>query len=160
MEKLLPTDGNCPYCGKKFNDYNASSQDYGSPVRKCRYCKKEYLDERYHEIAIEGYSDKSLNVKNSMKVIPIGLILFVIAGGMSAYTIYFRGYYMMKGVAAAFGGLIIMIFGIVDAVRIKTGLKARSLENKKEESEKRLRNKEYAQLLSELGYPVPDKYLN
>lgn len=160
MERLLPTNGSCPYCGKKFNDYNAASQDYGSPIRECRYCKKKYLDRRYHEIAIEGYSDKSLNIKNSIKVILIGFIMFVIAGGLSAYTIYFRGYYMMKGVASAFLGIIIMIFGIVDAVRIKTGLKVKSLENKKEESENRLSNKEYTQLLSELGYPVPDKYLN
>lgn len=159
MEKILSTDGSCPYCGKKFNDYNVSSCDYGSPIRKCKYCNKPYHDNRYHEIAIEGYSEKSLNPQNSIKVLLLGLVGALISGGMTFYTIHFRGYYMLKGAAVFFLALIIMIVGIVDFVRVKTGLKRKSLEKKREESENRMKNKEYAQLLSELGYTVPEEYL-
>lgn len=158
MDKILETNGSCPYCEKKFHDYNASSRDFGSPIRKCRYCKKEYLDRRYHEIAIEGYGN-SLNINRSLKIIALGLILFLVAGGLTAYTIYFKNYYMIKGVLSAFGGLLIAVIGIIDAVRIKSGAKQKSMELKMMESEKRLNNSEYAHQLSELGYIVPEKYL-
>lgn len=159
MDKILPTNGSCPYCGKKFHDYNASSTDFGSPIRKCRYCQKEYLDRRYHEIAVEGWNESSLNISRSLKVIAIGLVIFLVAGGLTAYTIYFKNYYMTKGVLSAFCGALIVIVGIVDAVRIKTGAKQKSLELKRAESEKRLSNPVYAHQLSELCYKIPEKYL-
>ncbi|MDE5854031.1 MAG: hypothetical protein K2H19_03100, partial [Ruminococcus sp.] len=68
-------------------------------------------------------------------------------------------YYMIKGVLSAFGGLLIAVIGIIDAIRIKSGAKQKSMELKMMESEKRLNNSEYAHQLSELGYIVPEKYL-
>lgn len=159
MAKILETNGSCPYCEKKFNNYNASSCDFGSPVRKCRYCQHEYLDRRYHEIAVDGWNEASLNATNSLKVAGIGLIGFLVAGGLTAYTIYNEGYYMTKCVAAGILAFVIMIVGIIDFIRVKTGAKQRSIEKKKAESEERLKNREYALLLAENGYNVPDKYL-
>ncbi len=66
---------------------------------------------------------------------------------------------MTKGVLSVFCGALIVIVGIVDAVRIKTGAKQKSLELKRAESEKRLSNLVYAYQLSELGYKIPEKYL-
>lgn len=159
MAKILETDGSCPHCKKRFSSYNASSSDFGSPIRKCRYCQKEYLDRRYHEIAVEGWNESSLNPMNSLKVAGIGLAGVLIAGGLTAYTIYTKGYYMMKGALAGILAFVIMIVGIVDFIRVKTGAKQRSIDKKKVESEERLKNREYAMLLAENGYNVPEKYL-
>lgn len=159
MAKILETNGSCPYCKKRFSNYNASSSDFGSPIRKCRYCQKEYIDRRYHEIAVEGWNESSLNPMNSLKVAGIGLVGVLVSGGLTAYTIYTKGYYMMKGALAGILAFVVMIVGIVDFIRVKTGAKQRSIEKKKAESEERLKNREYAMILAENGYNVPEKYL-
>lgn len=60
---------------------------YGSPFRICPKCKQEYVDYRYHEIAVEGAQEKDTrlpteeerkaNRKGSYKAIFIGLLVIV-----------------------------------------------------------------------------------
>lgn len=160
MEKILPTDGSCPHCGKKFSDYNAESCDYGTPVRKCSSCGGAYLDRRYHEMAVDGYPQSGFDCKVSIKTMLFGLVFLLIALAYTAYTMHFRGYYSVKIVCTAVLAAVVMVVGIIDLISIKTGIKMKRFEKKMAESEKRLENPEYAQILAELGYSVPEKYLS
>lgn len=156
---LLETDGNCPYCGKKIPGYNASVQEFGSPIRTCKACGREYLDRRYHEAAVDGYQKSSLDIRNSCKVILLGCILLAASGLLNLHLIADGGRYSVKGLITSVLSLLILMYGILDAVRIRTGVKEKGLEKKIEESKARLQNKAYAQQLTELGYDVPAEYL-
>ncbi len=156
---LLETDGNCPHCGKKISGYNVSVQEFGSPIRICKGCGHEYLDRRYHEAAVEGYQKSSLDIRNSCKVILLGCILLAASGLLNLHLAADGGRYSAKGLITSVLSLLILIYGIVDAVRIRTGIKRKGLEKKIAESKARLQNKVYAQQLAELGYDVPAEYL-
>ena len=56
-------------------------------------------------------------------------------------------------------GLILIIGGIIELIRIISGSKARKWEQKRQQSVARLRNPDYAWKLKQAGYPVPEEYL-
>ena len=159
MPQIQQTNGSCPCCGKPISNYNASSRDYGTPIRKCKCCGQQYLDRRYIELAVEPPDPRDLSAAAGLKIALIGLGMFVVSGGFTFFTIHFRGYYYRKMALAAILSVVVMIFGIIDSIRTKTGAKQKSLDKKKEASEQRLMDRAYAQQLAELGYNVPDKYL-
>lgn len=152
--------GKCQNCGREEGGYVDRQWYYGSPVRQCKKCGFTYLDKRYHEIETDGCEPDALSVKRSAIVSAAGLAAAVLGAAITAAEIHLSGKYHLSMVFIALIGLALVIFGIVDAVRIKTGLKAKKLEKLRTESEERLKNREYAQLLKENGYNVPEKYLN
>ncbi len=158
MENIPVTNGYCPHCGKKISGYNQSSKDFGTPVRYCKHCQKPYLDTRYIELAVEGYNPNYLTTKMGIRILVIGIIGTVLAGGINLLN-YYNGYYSLRAVLCSVLGLILIIIGIVDIIRVKTGLKAKSLEKKRTESVQRLKNKTYALTLKNCGYNVPQEYL-
>ena len=92
----------CPHCGTQIDSgYNSGQKAYlyGSPVRQCSKCKKEYYDDRYHEIAIEGIrpedtafdeESKKSAAKSANTLLVIGIV-FMIAFfvGFALGRIYF-----------------------------------------------------------------------
>ena len=155
------TDGRCPECGHKFFYYNGRQWNYGSPIRTCKKCGKQYADTRYHEIEIDGFARGSMSIAG-------GLIVAVI-GGLCIY----RGISLSKGYMLGtpeeaqwfmptlifLMGCAVVIFGITYIIKILTGLKTKKFEKLRMESEERLQDYNYAHMLKDLGYPVPEKYL-
>ncbi|MCM1298598.1 MAG: zf-TFIIB domain-containing protein [Firmicutes bacterium] len=153
------TNGKCPNCGKKISDYNPNSYLYGSPIKYCKKCKGAYVDTTYHEIAVDGFPKEEMKTSTGLKSALFGLAVFVICGGIFVAEIMFTdGYYRVFPVMAVVG-FIAMIAGIVDAIRVKSGAKAGSMEKLRQESIQRLNDVQYAMQLRELGYNVPPQYL-
>ena len=55
----------CPACNQPYekNFYSGKPKPeekirYGSPIKVCKYCKKEFIDSDYKEIALEGVPNK------------------------------------------------------------------------------------------------------
>ncbi|MDE5754105.1 MAG: hypothetical protein K2H89_06150 [Oscillospiraceae bacterium] len=152
----------CAGCGKKLLTYdNTSFRQYKSPVKQCKKCGTYYLDPRCHEIAVEGVPDAEFSVGS--------YIVLIVFGGLVGY----RGIYLSSRTQLhtpegaqwvlptmfVLMGIVFILGGIVELIRIKTGAKARKYEKLREESEQRLQNRSYAYQLRDLGYPVPEEYL-
>ena len=45
----------CPHCGKAYSIMQPKGTGfYGSPIRHCSKCGKDFIDKDYREIAIDG----------------------------------------------------------------------------------------------------------
>lgn len=159
MTDIRNTNGTCPSCGKAVIGYSSAARDYGSPIRTCKGCGQQYLDSRYIELAVEPPAPRDFKAGAGLKIALLGLIIFVISGALTLSTISHHGYYSMKALLTMILSIVLILFGIIDAVRVKTGAKQKSLDRKRAESEQRLMDRSYARLLADLGYNVPDKYL-
>lgn len=147
-------------CGKEaLTGYLERQWSYGSPVKQCKKCGLTYLDKRFHEIEIEGFEPDALSVKRSGFAILMGLAAVIGGALFIAGEIYMSGYYHTGAVVLAFLGIVLIAWGIMDIIKIITGLKAKKLEKLRLESAARLSDKNYARLLAEQGYNVPQKYL-
>lgn len=152
--------GKCPNCGREaITGYEPRQWYYGSPVKRCKKCGFTYLDKRYHEIETDGYEPDALSVRRSGLAVLLGLGSLVIGTIFVFGEIYLSGRYHTAMVAIAVIGIIIAVWGVIDIIRIKTGLKQKKLEKLQKESEKRLSDRSYALLLAEQGYNVPERYL-
>lgn len=161
MIKLKIAKDRCPECGKKFFIYNESQHRYGNTIRECKKCKNQYIDPRYHELAITGIRKTDFSVTSFIVLILFGAFILYrgihfintrLLGSPDGSNIFFS-------VIFIFFGSITIIAGIAEIIVIKTGLKAKKFDKLLEESEERLSNYEYAQSLKQAGYDVPEKYL-
>ncbi len=149
------TDLKCSGCGKKLLTYdNYGFKRYKSPLKKCKKCGKMYIDPRCHEIAIEGMPSDEFSVTS--------YLFLIIFGGL----IVWRGVYLFKRIQIGVPdemqwfmpavfiimGAVCVIGGIGEIIFIKTGGKTRKFERLRIESEERLRDNSYAELLRDLGY--------
>ena len=154
-------DGRCPECGHKFFYYNSSQWNYGSPIRTCKKCGKQYADKRYHEIEIDGFARGSMSIVSGLIISLIGV--FFIYRGISLSKGHMlgtpEGAQWFMPTAFFIMGCAIVLFAIVDIIKILTGTKAKKLEKLRMESEERLLDSNYANMLKNLGYHVPEKYL-
>lgn len=159
MAQIPFTNGSCPNCGKKLSNYNPNSYLYGSPIRYCKKCKGAYVDRNYHEIAVDGFPKEEMKASAGLKTALIGLIVSVVAAGIFLCEIMFSEYYHTIFPILAVVGIVMIVMGIVDSIRVKSGAKAGSMEKLRQESIGRLQNPQYAMQLAELGYNVPQQYL-
>ncbi len=147
-------------CGKEaLTGYLERQWSYGSPVKQCKKCGCTYLDKRYHEIETDGCEPDALSAKRSGLSILMGLGAVIVGILFIMGEIYLSGSYHTGMVVIAFMGVILTGWGVIDFIRIRTGLKAKKLEKLRLESAIRLSDKNYARLLAEQGYNVPQKYL-
>lgn len=160
MSQIPVTNGSCcPNCGKKFFNKNPSGFFYGSPIRFCKKCKGAYIDKNYHEIAIDGFPPTEVNIKTGLKIALIGLIMTVVCGGIFFTEITYSFRYHTVFPAMSVMGIVLVIIGIIESIRVKTGLKAKAMEKLRQESIQRLKDPKYALQLKELGYNVPEEFL-
>ena len=155
---MLRTGGNCPYCKAKIFFYYEEEWLYGSPIRTCKKCGKNYVDDRYHEIAVEGIGPNALSIRWNGIGMLILLGIFLIAFLIHFYEVSHKTF-SLEPCGIMVIALICILFFIIDSIRILTGAKAKKLEKLRRESVKRLRNWSYAKELEELGYMVPEEYL-
>ncbi len=160
MAQIPVTNGTvCPNCGKRLSDSNQNKYLYGSPIRFCKKCKGAYVDKCYHEIAVDGFPPSEMSAKTGLKSALVGLIMSVTCAGIFiTENTYSNGYHIIFPVLAV-AGIGMIIVGIIDSIRVKTGSKAKSLEKHRQESIQRLRDPNYAIQLKELGYNVPEEFL-
>lgn len=149
----------CPCCKEDLGIAVGNGSMYGSLMRTCPKCGKEYFDPRYREIAVDGLMDSDIKPKSDTKTpwIAFGV-------GIGAFA-------LMILLIATTGRLlfILPIVGVVsfalgfktigDNGKIRSGERAAELERLRAESEARLMNPVYARLLKARGYAVPEQYL-
>lgn len=165
---MLQTNGTCPHCGAEVKDYREYGWEYGSPIRKCKKCGNDYINNSYHEIAVEGIAPDTFDAKKSLHGMLIGLAIAVgsavLTSAITWATISFASCYYVQiivlGAVLAVIGLLFAVCMFIDMLKIKTGAKEKKFTSLKEESEQRLQNKDYARVLASLGYDVPEQYLN
>ena len=155
------TKNGCPECGKKFMFYDDNQYYYGSPVRTCKKCGEQYIDRRYHEIAIEGIQKGQMSVR--------AYIISMLIGGFFIWRGIHLTQYRMLGsveimkwflpVTFILLGIGVIIASIVEIILISTGKKAEKFEKLTFESEERLRDRNYAWTLKQEGYNVPEQFL-
>ena len=162
MAQIPVTNGTvCPNCGKRLpsSDSNQNKYLYGSPIRFCKKCKGAYVDKCYHEIAVDGFPPSEVSAKTGLKSALVGLIMSVASGGIFITEIMYSSRYHTIFPILVIAGIGMIIVGIIDSIRVKTGSKAKSLEKHRQESIQRLRDPNYAIQLKELGYNVPEEFL-
>lgn len=151
----------CPECGKKFFYYDERQFRYGSPVRECRKCGSQYIDRRYHEIAIEGIPSDQMSKKSYLIMMVIGalilwrgihLVQYRPLGGSEVTRWFLPVVFIIMGA-------VMIIGGIIEIIMISNGSKAMKFEKIKSESEERLRDRSYAWTLKQEGYNVPEQFL-
>ena len=150
----------CPFCGKQYGltgDYH-----YGSPIRSCQKCKRQYLDYTYHEIAFEGIRQVDVNPTEEQKqdkrkqgIVAVVVGLAAIAFGI---VMIFFGWiapwpFLIGGVAVA-GGV-----GLMKESGEKGLAKTREkLEQERQASFQRVGDPNYIAALRSMGYQLPPNY--
>ncbi len=149
----------CSKCGAPIMVLAQDEYKYGCPIRACAQCHQRYLDRGWHEIAVEGYRETDVSTKKNVKQLGgWGLAtVALIAANIFTVQVLHVVYYAL--VFLAIGAGIAFLVALKDTFVCATGMKKNDLEQLREESERRLRNPEYAKQLAELGYPVPARYL-
>lgn len=162
IDKMKRYEIRCKNCGKKLLTYSKGcSVQYKSPVKICRKCGTMYADPRCHEIALDGIPPDTFSVRSNA--------VFAIIGALILYRgIYLFGKYqlgvpnkmqwMLPSVFVIWGAAT-AVWGIAEIILIVSGMKKRKFDALKRESEERLNDKNYAAVLRNLGYEIPEKYL-
>lgn len=152
--------GMCPYCGKQiYYHYNEREWKYGNPIKTCGNCKKEYIDKRFHEIAVEGIEPNALSLKANGKKALIMLLFFALCFLIHYAEVTFSNRYHPIVAFMMIIEVVCLIALAADSIMIKIGAKEKKLEKLREESVQRIYDRSYAQKLADLGYSVPEKYL-
>lgn len=147
----------CPACGAQIRE-KCNAWAYGSPVKVCPKCKKEFLDKRFREVAVEGFDRRSVNPSFYLKGIFIFLAFTLLSVLVLVLMIKFTGTYRVKVLYCIGGGILGTIVCILLYIRVKFGFEEKEREKYMEESRKRLENKSYAEKLRAYGYNVPEQY--
>ena len=149
----------CPNCGRLVGTFVVGDYRYGSPLKNCPKCKAEYINPVFHEIEVDGISPDAFNIKLLATGILIGIIFFAISAVIHYFEVTTQRYYHTAPIAIMIISVIVILFAAGNIILIKTGLKTKRTERKRQESVERLSNPAYASRLKELGYDVPEKYL-
>ena len=145
----------CPTCNQPYekNFYSGKPKPeekirYGSPIKVCKYCKKEFIDSDYKEIALEGVPNQE-DYKRFTK----GTIAYTIASFVMAFFFYIFDFRFLP--------ILFIILGviIIGSDMISYQKRQKYLEKEILESRKRLEDPLYALRLMHHGYKVPMEYL-
>ena len=149
----------CPYCGKIVATRAANQYRYGSPLKNCRFCKENYLDPFFHELAAEPPAPNVFDIKQKLFGMALFAGIFVFCFAFYWFEVTYMNIYHVMFPALMVGTALGEIGFVIEIILIKTGFKERRTERLRKESEERLKNPVYARELARLGYPVPREYL-
>ena len=145
----------CPACNQPYekNFYSGKPKPeekvrYGSPIKVCKYCKKEFIDSDYKEIALEGVPNQE-DYKRFTK----GTIAYTIASFVMAFFFYIFDFRFLP--------ILFIILGVIIIGSDLTSYKKRQKHLEKEilESRKRMEDPQDALQLMQHGHKVPTEYL-
>ena len=143
----------CPYCKMIYQYHSTNNYKYGSPILTCSFCKLEFVDKDVEELALKPFDTSQYTIGRCFwaAVWPVGLtaLFFIVLAIIckEAWTI-------VAAVLGVAGYVALVIFYIKDLKNERW-----QYEREYKKSEERLKNKEYAHILRDLGYDVPTKYL-
>lgn len=142
----------CPKCGTK-NREACNTWMYGSPIRHCKACHSEHLDNRFREVAIDGFDPKSSNYQLFAKgaLFFFGLALIC---GILLFLLCSQGFYCTKIIAMGTLSALAGIACSVLSLRIKLGFTTRDNDKYMAESLARLQDPKYVEKLKIYGYKV------
>ena len=149
----------CDNCGAKLGPILPDGSRYGSLIQKCPSCKSLYIDRSYREIAVDGFKEAEL--KSKLREIVITLLLALLLTGFFVLNT-FGGFGNRVYLAVPIMAVVMwysFATSIADQIDTWTGKKQKELEKLKLESEERMRNRSYVDVLIQQGYNVPQKYL-
>ena len=145
------TTKKCPHCNYTYTFREPKGTGhYGSPIRTCDKCNQYFVDKDYIEIAVDGIREVDKNRVSLRTIINSITFMFFAFGILYVF-----------GIEAIIFSIVPFIISIGLIVRDCAGYKSRQnyLNMERINSENRLKNYEYAALLKEFGYDVPEKYL-
>ena len=149
----------CPDCGRLVGTFVVGDYRYGCPLNTCPRCKAEYINPAFHEIEVDGISPDAFDIKKLLLGILMGVVFFAVSAGIHYYEVTMQDHYHTSCIAIMVISAIAVFYSISNIIFIKTGLKDKRTQKKRQESTRRLSNPQYAMRLKELGYNVPEKYL-
>lgn len=145
----------CPACNQPYekNFYSGKPKPeekirYGSPIKVCKFCGKEFIDSDYKEIALDGIPNK-----DDYKRFTKGTILYTLLAFAMAYFAWLFDFSILPAVFILLG---VIIIGSDLLTYVK---RQKHLENEILESKKRMEDPDYALRLMKHGYKVPSEYL-
>ncbi len=146
----------CPHCGYNPGEA-ADAYLYGSPIRVCAKCKQEYVDRRYHEIAIDGIRHEDINItpERYAKVQKNAILSIVVGSGI--FILHFMIRLGLAWGLIAVLGVIILVSGIDTLMGgIKRSIEKNRvvLEQERKMSVLRMKDSHYVQKLRTIGYPM------
>lgn len=148
----------CSVCGAKLGYPKAEGAFYGSPVRSCPSCQSLYADHSYRELAIDGLREEdaisSHGRKSCFARIVTTLAVLLALGVVLLFT---RNLLYALAAGAVMWCVITVLEKTLGLILACCG--RRKLNKLRAESEERLRDRNYAHTLLELGYRVPEQYL-
>ena len=151
----------CPHCGKNvIESYGILNPYlYGSKLQKCKNCGGEFFDNRWREVAIQGFDPVQLT-QEPQACQRFGL------GGIAACLIGFRMRGNMDKLAdpaivnvclAGFFILSLIIF--IQYLRHRLGFIQKKNERYMMESRQRLQDPEYVKILLSHSIKVPEEFV-
>lgn len=148
----------CGRCGEKVRE-KGNTWGYGSPIRTCPFCKQEFLDRRWREIAVQGLDPKSTSPLYFIKAFLLCLVALAVSGGWTYYTVHYHNEYYTSVVAVIIVSAIGAVGCLALALWIALGFTKKGNEKYRQESEMRMRDPEYVKKLQQCGYQIPAKYM-
>ena len=157
------TTKKCPHCNFPYTIWEAKGEaHYGSPILTCEKCRKPFVDKDYREIAIDGPRDS-----DTKKIYPytIFICVFSLIFSIPVLVLFSMGAYGTienDDLWLLLAAVIFLSWAIYSVIRdIKSYEKRQEyLKKEKAASEERLSNYNYARFLKDIGYDVPQKYLD
>lgn len=149
----------CPYCHHIVERGTNRSKQYGSPIRTCISCGREYKDDFYVELALSSYNPPGdqASVKESL-VLALWFSLFIVL----PITMFLSWAFGFQFVPTIF---IVQLIAFIATsifnfcVLCKPENIQAEYQKNYQESQARLNSLEYALKLNAFGYDVPEKYL-
>lgn len=163
MAYISNNSDTCPHCGNNLH-LTTPAHLYGSPFRNCPKCKGEYIDYRYHEIAIDGIREEDTRLptreerKEEKKGAWIGLLIGIVCTVLFIVFLCLGLIVFPLPIGTIFG-FIAFFGGLKKTTQKDLDKKLKALEAEKVESINRLRNPQYVEKLQNAGYYIPNEYV-
>ena len=146
----------CPACGKKLFSYERRIRKYGSPIKECKKCGAEYIDPRFHELALDGIPEDEYKAGPYVFMIIVGAL--ITWRGLHLFRMHQLGVsdaiqWVLPTIFTIFGvGCIIAAIGGI--IMLKTGLHEKKINRLMAESQARVKDMSYINRLKKLGYKI------
>ena len=154
------TTKKCPNCKYVIQRHKPNlGTKYGCPIKTCPCCGKNYIDDDYEEYAaiIEKDNIRQSIEKSHRRSIPLMALFYIGCGGVIISILNIDNFLVF---------FLIIVVGIAVSAYQNTPSESeieREVERKSaiwEESNARLRNRQYAEFLDKRGFTVPLRYLS
>lgn len=147
----------CPNCGAKVTERSGlwNSYLYGSKIRKCKKCDTDIFDNRWKEVAWEGFNPTHMRQNKFCGLWALIAIIVAVLGGVWKYYeemyLYTSSILSDSIIAVA---IMVTLYCIVKIFRIKTGIEERANQKFMEESKARMQDETYLKKLRDHGLRV------